>query len=126
MKVAGEVFGVLLELAPGDADAAPPGDVKRAVLGAVCLEGPPGAVRLVAVDLDDESRLGPDEVAFADGGDLVVDEGARQVMLDEEREELGLEVVRVSAAARSSSVRATVVTGIRSTLSTSSSASGAW
>jgi hypothetical protein len=53
-----------VELAPGDADAAPAVGTEDAVASAITLEGGPRAVGTVTVELNDERVLAPHAVAF--------------------------------------------------------------
>jgi hypothetical protein len=55
---------VVAELAPGDAEYAPALDLESTVARAVALEGLPGSMGLVAIELDDERMLRPSEVRF--------------------------------------------------------------
>jgi hypothetical protein len=87
--------GVVVELAPGDADHPPAGGLEAPVAGAVFLERLAGAVAGVAVELDDEVVVGPRAVGF-DGVavevDGRVDAGAWELGFVEDLEEAGFEV----------------------------------
>jgi hypothetical protein len=63
-EVAFELELIAIEVARGDADAAPAVDGERAVAGAIGLEGGVGVVGLAAVELDDEALLRPGAIGF--------------------------------------------------------------
>ena len=55
---------ISLQLAPGQADDAPAAGGQAAVAGTVALEGERGVVPGAAVELGDQARVAPQEVAF--------------------------------------------------------------
>ena len=63
-QVAAKPLRVVMELAPRDADDAPPGRGQRAVMGSIGLEGGSRAVGGVAIELGDQPLLMPHAVGL--------------------------------------------------------------
>src|SRR3954447_13433643 len=89
-QLLGDLVRIVGELAPGDADHAPPGDLQGAVLGPVALERRPRAVGGEAVALDDDAVLGPGGVELAVVA-AAVDVRSRKAVGVQEGEEAALE-----------------------------------
>jgi hypothetical protein len=79
------------ELAPGQPDDDPSGDLKRSVSGAIDLERAASGVERVAVELDDGAVVAPESVDLVPL-DVRIHLRPREVVAVEEREEAILEL----------------------------------